>query len=80
MTVDLADIHTLHLSARDDACCRRKVGRDPKRTSEIVGSAERNDPEWQAGLKQPGQRRVQRAVAPADDHAFDLTLRGTYQV
>jgi hypothetical protein len=55
-------------------------GPDPERLGKIVGSAERNDPDWQARLKQPGQRRVQCAVAPADDHAFDLTLRGTDQV
>jgi hypothetical protein len=71
MTIDLADIHTLHLPARDDACRCREVSRDPERPGKIVGSAEGNDSEWQARLKQPGQRRVQCAVAPADDHAFD---------
>ena len=51
--------------------CRDRIGADAQGASEVVGGAERQDPERQPGLDQRWRGAVQRSIAAAHDHDID---------
>ena len=67
-------------AAEDDLRRRLGLGRDVQGARQVVGGAERQDAERQAGLAQGRRGRVHRAVAAAEDHAADFLAQLADQV
>ena len=72
MAVDLAQVDGLCASPGDDLRRLDRIIWNPEGSGEIVRRAERQNPERQSRIGEPGSCRVQRAVAAADDHEIAM--------